>query len=43
MFCAPGPVFGRIETSGPVIKFCALGPILGGTDGVESRFHVLLS
>jgi hypothetical protein len=29
--------------SGPVIMFCAPGLIFGGTEGVGSRFHVLLS
>jgi hypothetical protein len=28
---------------GPVFMFCAPGLIFGGTEGLESRFHVLLS
>jgi hypothetical protein len=29
------------SASGPIVMFCALGLILGGTEGVGSRFHVL--
>jgi hypothetical protein len=31
------------RASGPVYMFCPLGRILGGTEGVGSRFHVLRS
>jgi hypothetical protein len=42
--------FGRTDSfsavpraSGPVFMFCATGLFFGGNEGVESRFHVLLS
>jgi hypothetical protein len=31
------------RASGPIFKFCALGLIFGGTEGVGSHFHVLRS
>jgi hypothetical protein len=29
------------RASGPIFMYCAPGLIFGGTEGVESRFHVL--
>jgi hypothetical protein len=44
---ASGPVPDSFSTvprkSGPICMFCAPGLILGGTEGVGSRFHVLRS
>jgi hypothetical protein len=31
------------RASGPIFMFCAPGHVFGGTEGVESRFHVLRS
>jgi hypothetical protein len=31
------------RVTGPVFKFCVLRLIFGGTEGIESRFHVLRS
>jgi hypothetical protein len=42
-FTLPDPFFAVPTASVPVFLFCAPGPILGGTDGVGSRFHVLRS
>jgi hypothetical protein len=30
-----------LRASGPVFKFCAHGIVFGGTEGVESRFHIM--
>jgi hypothetical protein len=36
--------FSAVHTAlGPVFMFCAPGLVFGGTEGLESRFHVLLS
>jgi hypothetical protein len=43
MSCAPGLVFGGTRASGPVSTFFVPGHIFDGTEGVESRFHVLRS
>jgi hypothetical protein len=42
-FALPNPIFAVPTASVPVFLFCAPRPILGGTDGVGSRFHVLRS
>jgi hypothetical protein len=42
-FALPDPFFVVPTASVPVLLFCAPEPILGGTDGVGSRFHVLRS
>jgi hypothetical protein len=41
LFCAPRIVFAVPRASGPVFMFCAHFIVLGGTEGVGSRFHVL--
>jgi hypothetical protein len=43
MFSVPELFFSGTEVSGPVFIFCAPGVVLGGTEGVRSRFHVLPS
>jgi hypothetical protein len=43
MFCAPGLFSAVSRASTPVIMFCALRLVFDGTEGVGSRFHVLLS
>jgi hypothetical protein len=40
-FCAPRLVSEVPRASGPIFMFCAPGLVFGGTEGVESRFHVL--
>jgi hypothetical protein len=40
MFCAPGLVFGGIESVGSRFMFCAPGHVFGSTDNIGSRFHV---
>jgi hypothetical protein len=42
-FCAPGLFFAVPSASGPVFMFCVPRPILGGSEGVGSHFHVLRS
>jgi hypothetical protein len=42
-FTLPNPFFAVPTAAIPVFLFCAPGNILGGTDGVGSRFHVLRS
>jgi hypothetical protein len=43
MFCDVELVFDGTRASGPVFMFCAPKLVLGGTEGVGSRSHVLLS
>jgi hypothetical protein len=42
-FALPNSFFTKLRASGPVFMFCAPEAVLGGTDGVGSRFHVLCS
>jgi hypothetical protein len=42
-FALPDSFSAVLTASGPVFKFCALGPIFDGTEDVVSRFHVLRS
>jgi hypothetical protein len=44
----PFSCFARLDSfsavpraSAPIYMFCALGPVFGGAEGIESRFHVL--
>jgi hypothetical protein len=43
MFCVHGFVFGVPRVSRPIFMFCALEHVFGGTEGVQTRFHVLRS
>jgi hypothetical protein len=43
MFCLPNSFLAVPRASSPVFKFCVLGLIFGGTEGVWSRFQVLRS
>jgi hypothetical protein len=40
-FVLPNPFSAVPRVPGPVFMFCALGPIIGGTEGIRSSFHVL--
>jgi uncharacterized protein (DUF3820 family) len=42
-FALPEPFWTIPRELGSVFMFCAPGPVLGGTEGVGSRFHVLRS
>jgi hypothetical protein len=42
-FALPNSFLTLLSASGPVFLFYAPGPVLGGMEGVGSRFHVLLS
>jgi hypothetical protein len=42
-FALPDSFWVVPRASGPVFIFCTVGPILGGTEGVGSSFHVLRS
>jgi hypothetical protein len=42
-FALPDPFWAVSWASGPIFFLCAPGPVSGGTEGVGSRFHVLLS
>jgi hypothetical protein len=42
-FAPPSPFSSELSASGPVFMFCAPELIFDGTEGVESRFHVLRS
>jgi hypothetical protein len=42
-FARPDSISGFSRASGPVFLFCAPEQVFGGTEGVESRFHVLRS
>jgi hypothetical protein len=43
MFVLRDSIWAVPRASGPVFIFCALGPVLGGIEGVASRIHVLRS
>jgi hypothetical protein len=40
-FALPDSISTVLRASGPVFIFCAPGLVLGATEGVRSRFHVL--
>jgi hypothetical protein len=41
LFCAPGPISAVPRALVPIFMFCAPGLVLGGTEGIGTRFHVL--
>jgi hypothetical protein len=42
-FALPESLSAVVRASGPVFIFCALGILIGGSEGVGSHFHVLAS
>jgi hypothetical protein len=42
-FALPDSFWSVLRAPDPVFIFCALGPVLGGTEGARSNFHILRS